>query len=100
LFATVADEISFTNLTSVGASGPHDFAVRAQCHSSLTCRVHRIPSPTSVTIAKRPFVWAGMARDVEVIWLRSEPEYFAKGDWTGSITLNQLNKLPRAHRAG
>ncbi len=41
---------------SVGASGPHDFAVRVQRHSSLTCRVHRIPCPTFVTIAKRPSV--------------------------------------------
>jgi hypothetical protein len=63
--------------TSVGVSGPHDFAVRAQRHSSLDeARVHRIPCPTFVTIAKRPSVWAGMAWDVEVIWVRSEPEYF------------------------
>ena len=39
---------------SVGASGPHDFAVRASVIRLLTCRVHRIPHPTSVTIAKRP----------------------------------------------
>jgi hypothetical protein len=48
---------------SVGASGPHDFAVRkVSALVSSTTRVHRIPSPTSVTIAKRPSVWAGMAR--------------------------------------
>ena len=40
---------------SVGASGPHDFAVRGLHRSSSRCnRVHRIPLPTSVTIAKRP----------------------------------------------
>jgi hypothetical protein len=59
---------------SVGASGPHDFAVR--CNSrppavdrsriqrtrpaipsrAKRCRVHRIPCPTFVTIAKRPSV--------------------------------------------
>jgi ATP-dependent helicase HrpB len=33
-----------------------------------TC-VHRIPCPTSVTIAKRPSVWAGMAKDKQVIWV-------------------------------
>src|SRR5450755_4748347 len=64
---------------SVGASGPHDFAVResisrlragyrSQVSSTRPaipsrarrCRVHRIPYPTSVTIAKRPSVWDGM----------------------------------------
>jgi hypothetical protein len=36
--------------TSVGVSGPHDFAVRSQHRSSYdtTC-VHRIPLPTFVT---------------------------------------------------
>jgi hypothetical protein len=27
-------------------------------------------------------VWAGMAGDIEVIWVKSEPEYFCEGDWT------------------
>jgi hypothetical protein len=58
---------------SFGASGPHDFAVRLQHHSSLdVARVHRIPDPTFVTIAKRPFVWAGMTGDVELIWVKRE----------------------------
>ena len=61
---------------SVGASGPHDFAVRARLHKSRSTvlvpvrrsfseggsaplvlrrrRVHRIPHPTFVTTAKRP----------------------------------------------
>jgi hypothetical protein len=50
--------------------------------------VHRIPCPTFVTIAKRPFVWAGTAEDVEVIWVRREWEYFCNGGWTGGIRLN------------
>jgi hypothetical protein len=37
------------------------------------------PNLTFVTIAKRPFVWAGMGRVVEVIWVKSEPEYFCEG---------------------
>jgi hypothetical protein len=51
---------------SVGASGPHDFAVRAQCHSSfdIAC-VHRIPHPTSVTIAIRPSCGGGMGTTVK-----------------------------------
>jgi hypothetical protein len=64
---------------SVGASGPHDFAVRGKHLSSAhlviahgflrtrpaipsrakRCRVHRIPCPTSVTIAKRPSCGTG-----------------------------------------
>jgi hypothetical protein len=37
----------------VGAPGPHDFAVRTNELRSAMC-VHRIPFPTSVTIASRP----------------------------------------------
>jgi hypothetical protein len=50
------------------------------------------PNLTFVTIAKRPFVWAGMARDVQVIWVKKEQEYFCKGDWTTQITLESLGK--------
>src|SRR5712664_2733672 len=39
---------------SVGASGPHGFAVRVSTIRQARCRVHRIPHPTSVTIALRP----------------------------------------------
>ena len=78
----------------VEASGPHDFAVRkiSAFVFGATC-VHRIPCPTSVTIAKRPFVWAGMARDMQVIWVKREREYFCERDWTGSIRLNRFNKF-------
>src|SRR5690242_3310074 len=43
---------------SVGGSGPHDFAVREIAFVGATSaeqpHVHRIPLPTSVTIASRP----------------------------------------------
>jgi hypothetical protein len=39
---------------SVAAPGPHDFAVRKMPLVAQHHRVHRIPPPTSVTIAKRP----------------------------------------------
>ena len=39
---------------SVGAPGPHDFAVRDSIIRLVIYRVHRIPLPTSVTIVKRP----------------------------------------------
>ena len=32
-------------------------------------------------------MWAGMARDVEVIWVKREPEYFCKRGWTTQISL-------------
>jgi hypothetical protein len=45
-----------------------------------------------VTIAKRPSVWAGMAKDMQVIWVGREREYFCDGDWTTQITLIRFNK--------
>jgi hypothetical protein len=69
LFATVIPEkLASQELdASVGASGPHDFAVRistirlARYSPAWHCRVHRIPHPTSVTTAKRPSYRGGMA---------------------------------------
>src|SRR5207245_2125019 len=51
---------------SVGASGPHDFAVRVSAIRQRRRRVHRIPRPTSVTIAKRPSEEAGPNRHIPV----------------------------------
>src|SRR5205085_12516312 len=78
---------------SVEASGPHDFAVRLSTFRQACCRVHRIPCPTSVTIAKRPSVWDGMAGVLELIWGRGEAEYFCGKDWTTQITLIRFNKF-------
>ena len=73
---------------SVGASGPHDFAVR-----KISAFVNAPPASTasrltSVTIAKRPSVRDGMAKDMWVIWVRWERKYFCDEDWTGGIGLN------------
>jgi hypothetical protein len=46
---------------SVGASGPHDFAVRLRAARLQRQSVHRIPHPTFVTIAKRPSCGNGTA---------------------------------------
>src|SRR5258706_7668280 len=40
------------------------------------------PVPTSVTIAKRPSVWDGMARLLNLIWGKLEAEYFLNRGWT------------------
>src|ERR1700728_1174079 len=60
---------------SVGASGPHGFAVRKITLSSVAYPRPSHPNPTFVTIAKRPFVWAGMARDMQVIWVRGQDKF-------------------------
>jgi hypothetical protein len=51
---------------SVGASGPHDFTVRMQPVRQRAAHVHRIPHPTSVTIAKRPSEETGPNRNIPV----------------------------------
>jgi hypothetical protein len=57
-FAIIVAKLS----ASIGAPGPHDFAVRKDIarpredRASMLC-VHRIPFPTFVTIAKRPSLW-------------------------------------------
>jgi hypothetical protein len=40
-----------------------------------------------VTIAKRPYVWDGIPRDIDLIWVKREAEYFRKQHWTGQIEL-------------
>jgi hypothetical protein len=45
-----------------------------------------------VTIAKRPSVSGRDASDIEVIWVKSEPEYFLTEDWTTQIRLISFNK--------
>jgi hypothetical protein len=50
-------EIIFRELdTSVGVSGPHDFAVRGWRCSSIALLASTASHPAFVTTAKRPFV--------------------------------------------
>jgi hypothetical protein len=37
--------------------------------------------------------------DEEVIWVKREPEYFCKGDWTGQITLMRHDKSDFGRRS-
>jgi hypothetical protein len=32
-------------------------------------------------------------KDLDLIWVRGEAEYFCKWDWTGGIRLNRLKKF-------
>src|SRR5713226_3885428 len=58
------------------------------------CRVHRIPCPTSVTIAKRPSVWDGMTRLIEMFLPTTEAKYFCKEGWTALSTNRPTGKSP------
>ena len=75
---------------SVGASGPHDFAVRARAVRHRRIRVHRIPCPTSVTTAKRPSCGHETAGVVGLICPTAEAEYFSRRGWTGVAANSRL----------
>ena len=49
--------------TSVGVSGPHDFAVRVQRHSSLDVPRPPHPAPNVRDDRETPLVWDGTAED-------------------------------------
>jgi hypothetical protein len=60
--------------------------------------VHRIPLPTSVTIASRPSSQVRDSEVVDLIWGLGEAKYFLKQDWTGQISLNCFNKFRYARK--
>src|ERR1700682_6280020 len=62
------------------------------------CCVHRIPHPTSVTIAKRPSWWDGMAGVVDVIWGVRKQKYFCKRDSTGKSERRPTGKSVQSDR--
>jgi hypothetical protein len=78
---------------SVGASGPHDFAVRLGAIRQERRRVHRIPHPTSVTIAIRPSCEAGCAKDAGDLGLRPSEIFFTAG-------LDDPNQIERLKEIG
>jgi hypothetical protein len=79
-------------------SGPHDFTVRKGALSSGAHLTSTASRPAFVTIASRPFVWDGTAKDMQVIWVRRERKYFLKEDWTGRHSLNCFNKIAPARK--
>jgi hypothetical protein len=52
---------------------------------------HRIPHPTSVTVAKRPSIGTG-CRQENMISGKKKEEYFWREDWTGQIRLMRFDK--------
>ncbi len=102
---------------SVGASGPHDFAVRSnisrqhagnrsqifrpalRSHRAQNAAASTASHPAFVTIMIRPSVWDGMAKVLEVIWGVRKQEYFCIQDWTGGIRLIRFNKFAVARNS-
>ena len=68
---------------SVGASGPHGFAVRkVSALVSSAPRVHRIP-PRVRDDREPPLQRDETVMHMQVIWVKREQEYFCKRGWTG-----------------
>jgi hypothetical protein len=91
LFATIIGVMRsiIANLTPASGRQDHTTSPSARLHARQSRHSRPShPDPTFVTIAKRPFVWVGIARDMQVIWVKSEPEYFCGKDWTTQIRLN------------
>jgi hypothetical protein len=71
------------NLTpAIGASGPHDFAVRVSRirQSQLSRPSH--PTARFVTCAT-PLLSGGTAPNTQLIWAKNKAEYFSRRGWTG-----------------
>src|SRR5579863_3589310 len=78
---------------SVGASGPHDFAVRLTRHSSKAPRRPPHPAPNVDDVAQRPSSGTGRGELVEMICPTAKAKYFSREDWTGSISLIRFKKF-------
>jgi hypothetical protein len=77
---------------SIGASGPHDFAVRLSAVRQRRLCVHRIPLHVRDD-RETPLVWDGMEENKPVIWVACEADYFSRDYWTGQISLKWLKKF-------
>ena len=85
LFVTVASVMRSINadLTpAIGASGPHDFAVRVSRarQSQLSRPSH--PTARYVTCAT-PLLSGRTAPNTQLIWVKNKAEYFSRRGWTG-----------------
>jgi len=68
---------------SVGASEPHDFAVRRNAARLAPPPRPSHPAPTFVTTAKRPSARGGTAESIMLILANGEAKYFLARGWTG-----------------
>jgi hypothetical protein len=98
LFVTIAGAIAEAIVADLTpASGRQDHTASpsagAARSSAALPRVHRIPHPTFVTIAKRPSCEAGRRDSVMVICPTGKTENFFDQDWTGRNRLNRFSKF-------
>ena len=80
MFVTVASVIRsiIADLTpAIGASGPHDFAVRFSRARQSQLSRPSLPDPRFVTNAHTPLWWDGMAIEVKLICLRDQARSYA-----------------------
>jgi hypothetical protein len=89
LLATVVGRSLCRSDTSVGVSGPHDFAVRFTCSSSAARSASTAFRPTFVTIARAPLLSGRNGRRYRPSRDFGKSEYFCETDLTGF-----LQKLP------
>src|SRR4051812_23519248 len=82
---------------SVGASEPHDFAVRLTCCSSAAPLASTASRSAFVTCA-RPSVGQDGAVII-LIWVKLERKCFCKRDWTEQIMLIRMKKFGCARLA-
>jgi hypothetical protein len=90
--------------TSVRVSGPHDFAVRVSAVRLWHYRVHCIPRPTFVTIAKRPFCVGGdgtsINQNFDLVKLISEiPKSVSSCRWRAQQRQTPLHSITSSARA-
>jgi hypothetical protein len=103
LFVTIAGAIAEAIVADLTpASGRQDHTASpsagAARSSAALPRVHRIPHPTFVTIAKRPSCEAGRRDSVMVICPTGKTENFFDQDWTGRNRLNRFSKFDFARK--
>jgi hypothetical protein len=84
--ATVASGIASANLTPASGRQDHTTSPSALALFVSSIFASTASRPALVTIAKRPSVWSGTVRDIDLIWVRWKRKYFCKWGWTaGSL---------------
>jgi hypothetical protein len=85
LFVTIVSVMRSIIANLTPASGRQDHTTSPSASSIVRlarCRVHRIPHPTFVTIAKRPSCGCGTAPLIELILPNGEAKSFCRESWT------------------
>jgi hypothetical protein len=98
-------DLSSANLTPASRRQDHTTSPSA---SAPFVRARCLRSRASASIASLPYVrddretplcWAGMTRDIEVIWVWRESEYICKRAWTGKALICPSG-IDRSTRSG